>query len=611
MPASFLLATRRQRIPEFAGNWIYFGEDWTDMHRWESGLPRGARFSYAAMLAPTFERAKPDLVAWVSGLAQQYRGCIGWWMNALSGKNVMWSPFFLHVCYLDILAQIRDTFEGECLVVCDDWYLLLSIEEGLRKAGFKIRRAPGWRTARLRERLIQIVKFAYRWFKGSRELLAFFVAARLTGPQAVRTPSPPQRKQALIHTCVDDTCLGEGGRFTDRYYGPLAGWLERQGYDVTILPWLFNVGRTALQSYRWFRNSPGRFLLPEDELSLADYFRCARQILGWSSLLAGDYAIRETSVTHLVRRERYESSSRAGLVKFLLYDAALRRWIGRGNRCDLFVDLFENHAPERPQISALRACSPHTSIVGYQHGAATPPEFIPYTMTATEWESGMLPDRIVCSGKGMREVLHENGFPASAVVSGPALRYGYLLAREPVPPVPAASPRTIVALFPLEQSAAAEMWGSLDAIAACLHQRGIQPRMLPHPMMGREGLLRVCGISHLPEGWRWAEEGLQKELRRAAAVVAMGTNAQFDAAACAVPVVCLARELGFTYNFLDRWSDRYPACKAVARDALEARLSEILDDPGYAARAHLVYISTEITAELGPIDEEHLRAFIE
>ena len=580
------------------------------MRRWEKNLPLATRISYASMLGPVFQRLKPVLVRWIADLGGQCHHSLAWWMTALAGKNVMWTPFFLHVCYLEILAQLRETWAEDGLIVCDDWPLLRAVEDNLLAAGCRVERLRGWRVEWLHDLLLWKLQFVYRWFMGMRVSLTLLIAARRTQSRAQPGSPDPQRKQALIHTCIDDACFGENGRFVDRYFGPLADWLEQKGYQVTVLPWLFNISRTPLDAYRWLRDNRRRFFLPEDYVTPMDHFRCGLQILSAARLFPGEYAIQQISVTQLVRRERREALTRAGLIRFLLYGPALARWISRGNRCDLFIDMFENHSPERAQIKALRACSPATRIIGYQHGATSPPEFLPYSITADEWSGEIFPDRVVCSGSAMAQVLRENGFPPAAVATGPALRYTQFLAQATAPD-DAAGPRAgVLAIFPLEASATAEMYETLLTVAAFLEAQKLTLRLRPHPMMTKEALLRAAGQAQLPERWCWADATLQDELQNAAVVVAMGTNAQFDAAASGVPIVCLARELGFAYNYLDGWSDRYPVCRAVMPAELKHRLAEILGDGNFAQTARLAELSAAIRAGLGLVDEQHLAAFL-
>jgi surface carbohydrate biosynthesis protein (TIGR04326 family) len=607
---NFLLATRRQRPPaSFGGHWLYFGENWADMRRWEKRLPNAQRVSCAAMLTPTFLRLKPALIQWIAALGKQFDYASAWWLTALAGKNVMWTPFFLHVCYLEILSQLRGTFKQECLIVCDDWWLLRAIEANLHAAGCSTRRVSGWRIARMLEQLLHAMKFGYRWWCGLRDSLTLLAVARWTRAEAQPAPVDPSRPHALMHTCVDETCFGADELFVDRYYGSLATWLEKKGYVVTVLPWLFNSSRPPLQAYRWFRRNRRRFLLPEDFVKLHDYLDCIRQIFAPSRLLQGRFAFQSIDVSALVGRERRESMTRVALIKFLLYQPALKRWTKLHGQCALFIDLFENHAPERPQVKALRACSPATRIVGYQHGAASPPEFLPYSITADEWNCGIFPDRIVCSGNTMAKYLRAGGFPENALAAGPALRYSYIFS-QPAAAEPAPRRSGVLAIFPLEASAAAEMMESMLASVESLRAHGAGVRLRQHPMMTCAKLLQLAGRRQLPENWYWADAPLLQELQGAAVVVGLGTNAQFDAAAMATPVICLARELGFSYNYLDEWSDEFPVCRTVMPGDLAQRLDEILGDTDFARRARLEELSATMLLGLGKTEDDSYEAFL-
>lgn len=611
------LVTKRERVPRFAGRWIYCGDDYLDMLRWERALPGCERISYADRLSGTFRRLRPDLIRWTAGLGAPYGASLAWWMSALAGKNVMSTSIFVHICYLDVLSQIvRERPDDRLLIVCEHEYLLAAIRRMLHAAGRQAVRTAGWRASFAAYALSEAARIAYRWIKWIGAQAGRLAAARLT--RSLRRDAVPgvAAKQVLMHTCIDDACLAADGTFSDRYFCGLADWLRGRGYQVTLLPWVYNTRRNVFWILRWLRSSRESFLLPEDYLRAADYFECARQLVRAGCILKGEHRFGDFDVTPLVLRERLIVTSPSLHMQFLLYGPALARWIAQGHACDVFIDTFENAPPERPQIASLRKCSPRTLLIGYQHGATSLREFLPYAIEPDEWQRGLFPDRIVCSGEFTAGLLVQGGFPRSHVVAGPAVRYRHLI--EP-PPAGAeeregrpegASPRRILVLLPLELAGAVELVHRLLAIREFFAQRALGLAVRAHPMTDRAVLLRYCGLNGLPAGWTWSDALLAAELARAQIVIAAATNAQVDAAASGVPVICVRRELGFDYNFLDYWCDDYPICRSVAPEELTGRLTQILEDRDGGLHAQARKLAAAIVAGLGKLDDAHFSAFV-
>ena len=187
-----------------------------------------------------------------------YGASLDWWMTPIAGKNVLATPIFLHLCYLDILDQImQEQRNGPLLIVCDDEYLLDSINRLLRSAGHDPVRTPGWPAYITAHVVVGVARWVYRWCKGIGLLAMQLAAARVTRHRRSSAESAPPAREVLIHTCIDDDCLGEDGKFRDRYFGGLADWLRGRGYRVTVLPWVYNTRRGVFRDIPVVSIQPG------------------------------------------------------------------------------------------------------------------------------------------------------------------------------------------------------------------------------------------------------------------------------------------------------------------------------------------------------------------
>ena len=607
------LIHKSQRALALQGKWIYFGQDFFDLMRWESILGKAGRISYADLIPDFSRQLRQPFIEWVSELGKPFGNSLDWWMTPLAGRVVMQTPIFLYLCYVSILKCILEKqHEADTLVaVCEDWFLLWTLEAMLRQEGYPASRIRGWRICFVVSSIRGVIRFCGSWLVNLWMYLLAWIAAFRTFELREQHDPDVFKKQVIIHTCIDDACFSDDGAFHDRYFTELPAWLESHGCEVTILPWLCNIQQSVFSVYRWFRQSRQRFIIPEDYLRLSDYVKGIRQIVRMGWVLRGSHTFAGHSVSPLIHRECIENVS-AGSLRFLLNQPALERWLESGNRCDVFIDMFENMYYERPHLLALQKLSCDTLTVGYQH-ATIPDELVGYSVTEDEWDSGIFPKRIVTTGPAASQILIQQGFPRANVVDGPALRYSYLLAR----PLTVISERqelsddpSMLVVLPLDLSGSVELIMRLLACRAILKEAGWSVLLKIHPMMLHETLMRTIGVSELPGGWQWVTGAMNDFLQRVAVVLGTGTGALLDAAIYGVPVICLGRELGFAYNPLERWGDQYPTCKTVLPHRLRERLEEILQRGIPSDESNLRELSDCIRAGLGQLDDDHFSAFI-
>lgn len=609
---SFTLITKKQLALGFRGKWIYFGEDYLDMCRWEKRVGQAERLSYAQWLPQTFKELRGGFIQWVSDLGKPYGDSLDWWMTRLSGRNPLQTPIFLHICYIDMLHKhLLGELSGECLIVCEDWFLLRSIETNLRQAGYSTKRSQFWPASAAASALKGLLGACARWgYVLSHQIFTLLVVKILFHKEVL--PVSGGKKQVIIHTCVDEACLGADGRFHDRYFAGLSEWLESQGYQVRTIPWLFNIKRPVFSAYLWLKRSSTQFLIPEKYLRLTDYVKPVWQILRGGWILRGEHRFSGYNVTPLMERERWANFSAAGLVRFLRYIPFLKRWKQKGNRCNTFIDMFENMPCERPLIQAFRQYSPETLTIGYQH-ATIPDELMGYGVTADEWGSRIFPDRIVTNGPASASVLAKEGFPADAIATGPAFRYSYLFDKTWLEPCAArlgnVSGQILTVLLPLDIPAAVELLLAVVRQAERVTDAGLRVELKIHPMLPEVKLMRAAGLTQLPSGWGWAADNMHEQMGKTVIAIGMGTAALFDAAA-GVPVICLGRELGFPFNPLEFWGGRYAVCRTVNPLAFPQHLEEMIETDDKVAAFQLTQLSSEIIHGLGRLDDENMFAFV-
>lgn len=613
-PPVVALALASQSVSRHRGRWIYCGQDYLDMLRWEDRLGASTRISYAHLISETFLGLRGRFIEWTSELGRPHGSALEWWITPLASRNTMQTPIFLHLCYLHmLLGSLRGELEKGCLIVCEDWFLLRTIEQNLGAEGFRVNRVGLWRLALCRAFGVRVVKIIARWIIALAGQLLALIAARWTAPVAERRPEPVTgERQVLIHTCVDEGCLGSDGVFRDRFFASLSDWLTCKGYRVATIPWLYNIERSIFSAYRWFRTNRSSFLIIDDYARLSDLPGCALRILRSALIRHSDSRFGGYQIAPLLTRERVRHLASANLIRFLLYEQALSRWFRAGNRCDVFIDMFENMACERPQLKVVRQHQPAALCVGYQH-APVPNELIGYSVTAREWSTGIFPCRVVTHGRRSAEFLVKEGFPRANVVEGPALRYTYLLEESERDPQSQAAPqpaRRVLVLLPLELPSAVELLIRMLGVKDVLASERVEVILKVHPMMSVGRLIAGARAGKLPDRWRWISGGIREALGQATVAIGVGTGAVLEAAAFEVPVICVGRELGLAYNPLDTFAEQFEICRTVPPDGLAARLIDILRETDPVSRFRLREFSREVLNGFGAPDDAHFSAFV-
>jgi len=570
------LMTQRQRSPAAGVPWVYLGQDYLALRRLERDLGADRRIPLAPKIEAIASEMADDFVAWVSAQGSKQGFSLAWWMTNLAGHSVSTSLLYLDLCHLHALEQVLSRFgESRLLVVCDDWFLLRTVERNFLRRGRNCCRSAGWRSRMVVDATWLSVRWAARWVHGVGSLLHWLWAAARSRPRrSMAKPETSGLGTALLLTCVEESALGADGVFRDRYFPGLAEALSDQGYRVTTIPWLFQLQRSRRAAFEWFRNrTDDRFLLLEDHTRWWDLLPAAWTVLKSALFLRGADYFRNWDIGPLLERERIKDSSSCGRMRFLLYLPALCRWAAAGGRCDVFIQTFENMPNERPALAAFRQFAPGVPVFGYQHIGGLARGAISYRITTAEWAGGGFPDYIIANSRESAAQLRAQGFPFEAVRAGPALRYRYL--QEPLPDVVSPSGRNILVLLPLETPSAVELLVLVLEQRAAIYACGLGIVLKAHPMASQDALWAAAGGASWPEDWQWVVGSVQDHIGQAAVVIGQGSSL-LDAAASAVPFLSLRRECGLTLNPLVAWIEEFPWCANIARAEFMFRVQGLL-----------------------------------
>jgi hypothetical protein len=598
-PPRVHLVLRQQRAVPTAARWLYLGEDYPDMLEWQRRLGAEGRIRCGERLEAVRRRLRQPYLEWLAAVGRRFAGQLEWAISPLASRSPLLSPLFLDLCYLEIAAEAVEERGGDLLVVCHDFALLQALEQKLGGSA-NLRRVPGWRRARWREAVWNGLRQRTRWPRaGAAQLRRTLALRRRRGGRRPQEPSGPV---TLVQTfATADTPQA------DPYWGLLPEWLRRQGETVLLTP-LPGPARNQRAVLRQLQLRPAEFLILEDRMRLADWWR-ARRVMAGAARRVGDLAAEAPPPqAALLRRERQATDSCANALPALLYGMALARWLrSPGRVCTRYLGLWEGAFWEKPFLSVLRSQPQRPVLIGYQHSTA-PSELMAHAVSLECWSTELNFDFAVTTGSADRDQMIAQGFPAAKLAAGPALRYPGGIA-DAAPAEPGGAGRRLL-LTPLsyQLSAVVEMLQVLMELQSFLQAMGAEVVLKRHPMLAAPRLARLLPVGGIPEGWRWADDKLAQLLASSTVMLGTATSAHLDAALHGVPVVVMTRELGFSYNPLTPWSGDFVSARGVVASGLRQRLETVFADPAAAAREARA-LAGAVRSGLGAVDPAHLAVF--
>jgi hypothetical protein len=578
--------------------WLYLGQDYIQLRQWQESLgSKWDRLSYSKRLQSLAIEWREPYLEWIADLGLKHKS-LQWWSSSIAERNTYGNSLFHSICYLQIGLEYVFRETSPLLIVVENIAVMRSLanqcELGIVVKCFKSR-------FRIRKQVKSWVgAYALYFLDGFRAVWD----ARRTRLHMTTVPLKTKKTRILIHTCIDESYFGDDGKSHNRYFGPLVDELRKRGYEVITMPWLYNLRRSRIEAFEWFRQHQSQYLIPEDFYSIWDYFWAASVVLRQYFLPTGEHFFQGLDITSVVRDACSQQARRTGAAKFILYYVLTKKLAKSRMKLDFFIDTFENMITEKPQVMGFHKFMPWVTTVGFQHYIEAIPLMLCLFTTEKEGKFAPHPDTIVCNSEHMVERMSQLGFPREKLRVGPSLRYLHF-ARNDLRP--SRETGKVLVILPLGED-------NLFEIMDKLHQafpkgENIKFWLKPHPMMGSDRLSVHFERSKLLEHFSLVKGEIGEWLSRSSCVVVMASTAAVEAALAGVPVVIVGRETDFDLNSLGWFAElESPAYSPTElRKALYRQLS--LPEP---ERERLREWARKMRGRmLSPINEETLSVFVQ
>ena len=581
--------------------WIYLGRDYLKSLVWAEAIDeRFIKIDYSRELQEVGLGYKQAYLAWISELGKKYNS-LAWWLSRISERNTMLDSLYHRICYYQIGMNLYNKKNYSVFFVVESHAVMMALFDFFRNKNSLV-----FIFNSVRARLYSFkCRYLYPLSVLRSLSVAFSETISLirTARDCIPTLSPSlfekRNKRIILHTCIDETYFGEEGRKKERYFPGLQEALQSRGFEVIVIPWLFNISRSFSQALMWFEQHEGEYIIPERFYSIFDVIWGLKILWKQSRLPKKVPLFMNMTIDLLVRESRSYNN-----IKFVLYYRLIKKLKKQKILFDVFIDMFENMLTEKAQVISIRKYMPEVLTIGFWHGSSTYPMMLNLFTTKEESNFAPHPDFIVMNSRLNKNQFIAAGFPQEKLRIGPSLRYQYLFSTFLEENKKKSH---ILVVLPFDFSATAELLFKLTH--AFPKEEGIRFYLKLHPMMNREELNLLFERHPLPGSYMTVVQGEMLDwLAEAICVISTASVAAMEVALLGVPIIRVGRDLDFNLDPLAWFSELGQV--VYGYDALRDAVSQIfLASPDNLIRWKLW--SKKIKKEtLSPINDETIDVFV-
>ena len=557
--------------------WFYFSPNYLRFHLLEENSPSTAKYNdIGETLQEKARELKNSYIEVIGNLSTRYskKYPLAWWTSMVAERNEMSTHTFLTVCYYNIFYDIyeNNNFRDRSLIVVESISLFLLIVKCLRKKYNVITLGRSyfltWPFFRPK------VAVVYRVIK--------FVSWILSG-KLKQIPNPsvsPGTNKIFVRTWISDKTISAFGELQDVYFPRLYGYIEKEGYEIIIIPNFCNMTLPGKEIQRRINKCKYQFFVPENYLTWKDYFNILYILIhqaAISNLKSVEHCSKDIS-------KILTETQRAGIFSsytFIAQAFALKNLSKTNSRIKSFIYTFENMFPEKPISYAVKEYFPGVKSIGFQHSVLYPLQTCLYP-ASQEWKDMPLPDRIVCSGKLFLDIYLKHGAPRERLVLGPALRFNNLISKcvngHRDSSLKIFKKNKILIVFPLAELDALELAiKSSEAIKLLVDVKMLKVGLKPHPMMSIDKLNTIeTFFNDVRCDVEITDKQMDEVLPQYSLLITMASGVIFDGMIEGLPVIRVGRSHSLNFDPADFMKNNLYDFKAQTIDQLNELIHKLL-----------------------------------
>lgn len=574
--------------------WVFLGRDYKRLLELKNQAPANWHYvEIGSLLEDAANDLRRSYLDYVGELSVCFNS-LAWWCSKIAEKNVMDSPVYLYICYLEVVNRLKKELSGKNVCIFSESTAVLeTISRSDLFNGYK-----------------NIKLYKTNAFKSYlRAAARFFLSLKqaFTRKLWARKPSISDNKPlTILRTWIGDKHLSQNGEFKDSYFANLAGELRGKGETVAILPIFYNLRRSIRETFAWLRQAKENFIIADDYYRITDYFKGLYVMFRPLTFFKGSFVFQGHELGLIYREEARRTAFAGGSAfEVVMHYYLMERLSEKGVKIERIIITFENMFPEKPILLGAEKYLPDATILGFQHASLFP---LLLSCYASKNEAGVLPtpNKIICSGSYFREILSKEGFSSECLVDGPALRFQYLIRQYGRGDRPQ---NTVLITLPLAKPNALELLSkSWSALRNTKHMKLV---LKPHPMMAKEDLSEIINLAGLKtDEYELVGGGMSDVLPNATMLIATASATIFDALAWGVPVIRVRSDLDISLDPMDWFSKDDFQFTARTTEEIAAEIEKI-KSIDQAKEIKLREKGRELIAQcFSPVNEESLAVFL-
>ena len=591
--------------------WFYFSPDYLDFHLLKKNCPATAKYDdIGEVLQEKAQELKNSYIDKIGQLGIRYsrKHPLAWWTSLVSERNEMCTHTFLTVCYYNLFCDIYENnkFQDRSLIVVESVSLFLLIIERLRKKYNVITLGrPYFLTWSF---LCPRVAIPYRIIK--------FVSWMFFG-KLKQVPNPsfsPDTNKIFVRTWILDRTISSDGTLQDVYFPGLYEYLEREGYEVIIIPSFCNMTLSSREIQRRINKCNYQFFIPENYLTWKDYFNVLRVLIHQVAISNINNVEHNSKDISKILTE----TQKAGIFTaniFIAQAFALKNLSKKNFKINSFIYTFENMFPEKPISYAVKEYFPGVKSIGFQHSVLYPLQTSLYP-ASQEWKNMPLPDRIVCSGKLFLDIYIKHGAPGERFALGPALRFNKLISKcdngHRASSSKVFKKNKILVVFPLAEPDALELAiKSSQAVKSLVGVKMLKVGIKPHPMMpvDKKNIIESY-FNDVQYDVEIAGKPMDEELPQYSLLITMASGVIFDGMIEGLPVIRVGRTHSLNFDPADFIDNKLYDFKAQTVEQLRELIYKLLVMNDQEKLGLLNYGRQLVKESFSPVNENTLKSFI-
>lgn len=344
-----------------------------------------------------------------------------WWSGEIASRSTTACELLRDSIYAEYARKIiSESHESSILFVCENVSLVKCIHKIAHKYGKAIHdEYSGVGKFDLR---ISFLTYIYKIIVF---IVRFFYIKIIGRNNIIPLEMLKRRKIIVLRSWITDGTVDSSGAYHDRNFGKLPGLMKKAGYNIVVIPMMFNVGRSLKNHLKKMATTGETFVIPALQVSIFSFIFPIFLELKRLKINIKNIQLNGIDIADIFHYHMRRQAFRTDLMMHSLVYPMMKKMFKNRIEVEQFIYAFENLTVEKLFIIAVKKYYPGSLLKAFQHTIIVPQQAATF-LHDSERSVHPFPDEIICSSRMFKKILSQLNFPDTILKEGPALRYAAL-----------------------------------------------------------------------------------------------------------------------------------------------------------------------------------------